>query len=42
VTRFETYGIHLPAIAQAYARRILALAPMREWDAAAKMEAQGN
>jgi glutathione S-transferase len=42
VTRFETYGIHLPAIAQAYAQRILALAPMREWDAAAKVEAQGN
>jgi glutathione S-transferase len=42
VTRFETYGIHLPAIAQAYAQRILALAPMREWDSAAKMEAQEN
>jgi glutathione S-transferase len=42
VTRFETYGIHLPAIAQAYAQRILALAPMREWEAAAKIEAHGN
>ena len=42
VTRFETYGIHLPAIAQAYAQRILALAPMREWESAAKMEARGN
>jgi len=42
VTRFETYGIHLPAIAQAYGQRILALAPMREWESAAKMEARGN
>jgi len=42
VTRLETYGIHLPAIAQAYGQRILALAPMREWESAAKMEARGN
>ena len=35
VTRFETYGVHLPAIAQAYTQRILALAPMQEWEAAA-------
>jgi glutathione S-transferase len=35
VTRFETYGIHLPAAAQAYTQRILALAPMQEWEAAA-------
>ena len=35
VTRFETYGIHLPAIAQAYTQRVLALPPMREWEAAA-------
>jgi glutathione S-transferase len=39
VTRFETYGIHLPAVAQAYTQRILALAPMQEWKAAAKVEA---
>jgi len=39
VTRFETYGIHLPAVAQAYAQRVLALPPMREWSAAAKAEA---
>jgi len=39
VTRFETYGIHLPATAQAYAQRILALGPMREWEASAKAEA---
>lgn len=31
VTRFETYGIALPAHAAAYADRILALAPMRAW-----------
>ncbi len=42
VTRFETYGIHLPAIAQAYGQRILALAPMREWESAAKIEARGK
>ena len=39
-TRFETYGVHLPAAAQAYTQRILALAPMREWHAAAKAEAE--
>jgi len=38
VTRFETYGIHLPAIAQAYSQRILALPGLREWEAAAKRE----
>jgi glutathione S-transferase len=38
VTRFETYGIHLPPVAQAYSQRVLALAPMHEWEAAAKME----
>jgi glutathione S-transferase len=38
VTRFETYGIHLPAVAQAYTQRILALSPMREWEEAATME----
>ncbi len=39
VTRFETYGIHLPAIAQAYSQRVLALPAMHEWIAAAKAEA---
>jgi glutathione S-transferase len=39
VTRFETYGIHLPAVAQAYAQRILKLGPMREWEIAARAEA---
>jgi len=40
VTRFETYGVHLPAPAQAYTQRVLALAAMREWQAAAKAEAE--
>ena len=40
VTRFETYGIHLPPVAQAYTQRILALAAMQEWLAAAKAEAR--
>ncbi|HYM17108.1 MAG TPA: glutathione S-transferase family protein [Micropepsaceae bacterium] len=39
VTRFETYGVHLPAASQAYAQRILALAPMHEWHVGAKLEA---
>jgi glutathione S-transferase len=39
VTRFETYAIHLPAVAQAYAQRVLALPAMREWATAAKAEA---
>jgi glutathione S-transferase len=39
VTRFETHGIHLPPVAQAYTQRILALAPMQEWEAAAKAQA---
>jgi glutathione S-transferase len=37
-TRFETYGIHLPAVAQAYTQRILALGPMGEWKTAARAE----
>jgi glutathione S-transferase len=36
VTRFETYAIALPPVAQAYAQRILALPPMRAWAEAAK------
>jgi glutathione S-transferase len=40
VTRLETYGVHLPAAAQAYSQRILALGPMREWHEAAKAEAE--
>jgi glutathione S-transferase len=38
VTRFRTYGIALPDIAQAYADRVLALEPMRAWEAEAKAE----
>ena len=38
VTRFQTYGIPLPAVAQAYTQRIVALAPMREWEIAAKAQ----
>jgi glutathione S-transferase len=41
-TRFETYGVHLPPAAQAYTQRILALAPMREWQAAANAEAKAK
>ena len=38
VLRFETYGIHLPAVAQAYAQRVLSLPAMHEWVAAAKAD----
>jgi hypothetical protein len=38
-TRFATYDVALPVAARAYAKRILALAPMREWAKAAKTEA---
>ena len=38
VTRFETYAIHLTPVAQAYSQRILALQPMQEWSAAARLE----
>jgi glutathione S-transferase len=38
-TRFETYGIHLPAVAQAYTQRILATPAMREWEESAKAQA---
>jgi glutathione S-transferase len=37
-TRFETYGVHLPAMAQAYTQRILATPAMREWEESAKTE----
>jgi glutathione S-transferase len=42
VTRFETYAISLPAIAQTYAQRVLSLEPMREWKAAALTEIQNS
>lgn len=38
VTRFVTHGIELPPRQQAYAERVLALPPMREWAAAAREE----
>ena len=37
-TRFHTYGVTLPAVAQDYAARLLALPAMREWYAAAQAE----
>jgi glutathione S-transferase len=40
VTRFETYGIHLPPTAQLYSQRILALPAMREWELAARAESE--
>lgn len=38
VTRFKTYGVELQGAARAYADAILALPPMVEWYAAAKVE----
>jgi glutathione S-transferase len=38
-TRFQTYGIAVNGPARAYMRRLLALAPMKEWAKAAKKEA---
>ena len=38
-TRFETYGVHLPPVAQAYTQRILATSAMREWEEGARGEA---
>jgi glutathione S-transferase len=37
-TRFRTYGVPLPAPAQAYCEAVLGLAPVREWYAAAAVE----
>jgi glutathione S-transferase len=37
-TRFETYSVPLPAVAQAYTQRVLALPAMREWTASARSE----
>ncbi len=42
VTRFETYAVALPAIAQAYAQHILCLEPMREWTKIAANEAANS
>lgn len=38
VSRFLTYGIELPAASAAYAERMMALAPLQEWRAAAEAE----
>lgn len=37
-SRFETYGVPVSGPARAYMRRLLALAPMKEWSKAAKKE----
>ena len=42
VTRFDTYAITLPALARAYAQRILSLAPMRQWRAEAMRDLTEN
>jgi len=39
-TRFHSYGVALPPVAQAYADALRALAPMREWAAAGVAEAE--
>jgi glutathione S-transferase len=41
-TRFATYGIPVSSPARAYMRRLLALAPMKEWTKAAKKEAESS
>lgn len=38
VTRFQSYGVALPPAAQAYAEAVRALAPLRDWTAAAVAE----
>jgi len=38
VSRFATYGVHLPELAKAYADFVLALPAMQEWAAAAREE----
>jgi len=40
LTRFVTYAVPLPPGLAAYSERVLALAPMREWIAAAENEAE--
>jgi glutathione S-transferase len=40
VLRFRTYEVDLPAVCRRYADAILALAPMREWIAAAERESE--
>ncbi len=38
VSRFVTYGIDLPSLAQAYVERVFALPAMKDWGAAAQRE----
>ena len=38
VSRFQTYGVEVPAPVKAYMERMLALPAMRDWGAAAKKE----
>lgn len=40
VTRFATYGVELPPLLAAYSERVFALAPMRDWVAAAQAEVE--
>ena len=40
VTRFQTYAVALPAVAQAYCDAVLALASVREWMDAARRETE--
>ncbi|HET7198061.1 MAG TPA: glutathione S-transferase family protein [Burkholderiales bacterium] len=40
VTRFETYGVALPAVAQAYCEAVRRLASVREWTEAALRETE--
>lgn len=40
-TRFRTYGVDLPPVAQTYADALLGYPPMREWERAAEVEASG-
>ena len=42
VSRFLTYGVALPAAAQAYAERVFALPAMQDWGAAAKREVEAG
>lgn len=37
-SRFSTYGVELPGLAEAYREHMMALPPMQEWLAAAKQE----
>jgi glutathione S-transferase len=38
VTRFQSHGVEIPTLQQAYAERILSLPAMQQWAAAARTE----